>query len=193
MLYLALVAVAALLALLERLYAHRNERRLRRQGAVEVAPWVFRLMVPVYILIFPAAVGEHLLLHRRPPAVLVAVALLLFSASKLLKGWAVLHLRQAWTMTVLIPPRLRVVASGPYRFLRHPNYVAVMGEVAALPLAGGAWLTALGGAALFGVLLVFRVRSEETALLARPEYAAAMGGRRRFLPRRRDAPRSGVS
>lgn len=182
--YLALVAAAGAVALLERAYALRNERRLLAEGGAEVAPWVFRLMVPVYTLIFPAAVTEHLALDRRPEPAFAGAMLLLFASSKALKLWAVLHLGSAWTMKVVLPGVLRVVATGPYRYLRHPNYVAVLGEIVALPLAGGAYVTAAVAAAIFLPLLRARVRTEEAALLARPEYASRMGGTRRFLPRR---------
>jgi len=180
--YVAFVAVAALIALAERVYARRNERRLMREGAVEVAPWVFRWMAPVYTLIFPAAIAEHVALARRPPLLLAGALFVLFAGAKTLKLWAVLHLGDLWTMRVILPRELRVVTGGPYRYVRHPNYVAVVGEILALPLAGGAWITTLAGGALFGLLLRARVRSEETALLARPEYSSLMAGKPRFLP-----------
>jgi len=183
--YIVFVAFAALVALLERGYALRNERRLLRAGASEVAPWVFRLMAPVYTLIFPAAVAEHLAWQRRPALAWSVGMGLLFVAAKGLKLWAVAHLDGAWTMKVVLPSTLRVVATGPYRFLRHPNYVAVVGEIAALPLAGGAWVTALAGGAFFGAILAWRVRTEEAALMAHPGYAASMGARPRFIPGRR--------
>lgn len=182
MLYILFVAAAVLLALGERAYAFRNEVRLLHGGAEEVAPWVFRLMVPVYSLIFPAAVAEHILGGRRPDAVWAAGLILLFAAAKGLKLWAVLELGDLWTMRVVLPRPLRVATGGPYRYIRHPNYVAVMVEILALPLAGGAWMTALGGGLLFGAILWARVNTEEAALLARPEYAAAMAGKGRFVP-----------
>jgi methyltransferase len=185
MAYLAFVATAAAIAVAERVYASRNEARLLAEGAVEVAPWVFRLMVPPYVLIFPAAVAEHLLAPRRLSTPLLVSMLLLFAASKALKVWAILHLGRAWTMKVIVPRDLRVVCTGPYRYLRHPNYVAVIGEILSLPLAGGAWATALVGGAIFAAVLSFRVRTEEAALGARPAYAAFMTGKRRFLPGRR--------
>jgi methyltransferase len=178
------VALAIVVALLERRVSFVNERRMLGEGAEEIAPWVFRLMIPVYSLIFAAAVAEHLLDRRRPPVLLVGGMLVLFVLSKALKFWAIRHLRDEWTMKVILPARFRVVTSGPYRHLRHPNYIAVMGEILALPLAGGAYVTALAGAGSFFVILFFRVRTEEAALLARPEYAGSMGRRRRFLPGR---------
>ena len=183
-LYTGLVILAIAISLAERRISLVNERRMLREGGAEVSPWVFRLMVPVYSLIFPAAIVEHLLASRRPPFVLVAAMLILFLASKGLKLWVVLHLKGLWTMKVIVPDRLIVVTSGPYRFMRHPNYVAVMGEIVALPLVGGAYATAAAGAACFFLILIARVRTEEAALLARSEYAGAMSGRRRFLPGR---------
>jgi methyltransferase len=183
--YVAFVAAAALLALLERALAWRNETRLLGEGAEEVAPWIFRLMVPAYSLVFPAAVLEHLLAGRSPGRAIVLAMILLFGASKGLKAWAILHLREAWTMKVVLPRTLRVVTTGPYRFVRHPNYLAVIGELLALPLAGGAWMTALAAAILFAPLLYLRVRSEEAALLSRPAYSGTMAGKGRFIPVRR--------
>jgi len=180
--FVALVAAAAAVAIVERLYARRNERRLLREGAEEVAPWVFRLMVPVYVAIFPAAVAEHFVLTPRPPLALAIVMVALFLLAKGLKIWAILSLGDLWTMRVILPRSLRVVTGGPYRHLRHPNYVAVVFEVTALPLAGGAFITAAAGGLLFLGLLWARVHTEETALLACPGYADAMGSRRRFLP-----------
>ncbi len=181
-LYVLFAVVAAGIALAERVLAARHEARLLALGAEEVAPWVYRLMVPVYTLIFPAAVAEHLVAGRRPAGAWVVAMVLLFAAAKGLKAWAVISLGDAWTMKVILPRALRVVTTGPYRFARHPNYVAVMGEILALPLAGGAWATAAAAGAIFLAILFWRVRTEEAALLRRPDYAAAMEDKARFFP-----------
>ena len=182
--YAAFVGFAALLAILERFYAVANERRLRREGAREIAPFVFRWMVPVYTLHFVAALVEHAVRASIPPRPWVVAMAALFLASKGLKAWAILHLDGLFTMRVFIPARPVVVQSGPYRLMRHPNYVAVVGEMAALPLLGGAWVTAILFGAAFLAILKVRVGTEEAALLGVPEYAARMGDRRRFLPGR---------
>ena len=140
------------------------------------------MMAPVYSASIPAAVAEHLLMGRRPTLPFAASMALLFLLAKGLKVWAILSLGDLWTMRVIVSRSLRVVTGGPYRFLRHPNYVAVAFELTALPLAGGAFITAAAAGAPFLALLWARVRTEEAALMARPEYAAAMGTKRRFLP-----------
>jgi len=182
MAYAVCVAFAILLAILERVCALRNERRLRADGACEIAPAVFLWMVPVYSLHFVAAFLEHAVGLRHPAQGWVIAMAVLFAASKGLKLWAIRHLAGQFTMRVFIPVRPVVVGTGPYRLMRHPNYVAVMGEMTALPLLGGSWMTALVFGAAFLVILRARVRTEEEALLRLPEYAARMAGRRRFLP-----------
>jgi methyltransferase len=180
--YILFVAAAVALAAIERLYALRNERRLRAAGAREIAPEVFLWMVPIYALHFAGALLERGW-RGAPPAIGWTVAMAgLFVASKALKLWAIRSLGRLWTMRVFIPSPPVVVTSGPYRFLRHPNYVAVIGEILGLTLAGGAWRTAALCGGAFALILRRRVRSEEAALFGIPEYAACMTMRRRFLP-----------
>jgi methyltransferase len=181
-LYVVFVLAALLVAVLERRRASRNERRLLGEGAEDVAPWVFCAMAPVYSLVFPMAIAEHFLLQRRPPAAFVTAMIGVFLLAKGLKAWAIASLGGLWTMRVILPRTLRVVTAGPYRYLRHPNYVAVILEVPALPLVGGAFITAAAATVLFTALLWARVRTEEKALFARPEYARAMQDVRRFVP-----------
>src|SRR5204863_108279 len=76
-----------------------------------------------------------------------------------------------------------VVTGGPYRWIRHPNYVAVFVELLALPLVHGAWLTALAGAALHVPVLRRRLALEESVLAADPVYRDLMGRKPRFVPR----------
>ena len=102
-LYIALVAVAAVLAIIEWVVSRRHERRLLAAGGEEVGRRVFRLMAPVYILMFPACLVEHLGLDRRPAAPLFLAMTGLLVVSKALKFWAVSHLGEIWTMKVVLP------------------------------------------------------------------------------------------
>ena len=180
--YLGLVAVTAVTALAERWLALGHERRLRASGAMEVAPAVFLAMVPAYSLHFIAAGVEHVTFDRRPPDWLALSMVALLVASKALKAWAAASLGPLWTMRVFIPAGLQPVTRGPYRYIRHPNYVAVMGEILALPLAGGCYVTAGLFGAVFAVILLARIRTEESALFHNARYAETMGGRGRFVP-----------
>ena len=91
--------------------------------------------------------------------------------------WARTGTCRSWTR-----PALGVVTGGPFRFIRHPNYLAVFLELLALPLVYGAWITAALGSAAHVWVLYHRIRIEEAALLAHADYRAAMGGKPRFLP-----------
>lgn len=81
-----------------------------------------------------------------------------------LRWWCIATLGPRWNTRILVVPGLPPVRSGPYRWLDHPNYVAVVVEGLALPLAGGAWRTAAGFGVLNAALLRVRVRAEEQAL-----------------------------
>ena len=82
-----------------------------------------------------------------------------------------------------MPSDLTPVTSGPYRYVRHPNYLAVALEFLALPMAGGAWLSALALSALNAMVLWDRIRDEERLLAAVGGYEEAFRGRARFIPR----------
>lgn len=100
-----------------------------------------------------------------------------------LRYWAVITLGERWNVRVIVlanaPPP---VAGGPYRYLRHPNYVAVAVEMACVPLIHGAWLTAVLFSTANAVVLAVRIRIEEAAL--GPLYLETFKNTRRFLPGR---------
>jgi len=144
------------------LSAH-NATVLRARGAVEPPDDVFRAMQWAYPLCFLAMAIEGAIAGPSPPDVL-ASGLVLFGLAKALKIAAISALGVRWTFRVLVPPNTPLVASGPYRLMRHPNYVAVFGEIAGMALI--VWAPVAGTAALagFGSLLVKRVRVEDRAL-----------------------------
>src|SRR5262249_55916268 len=93
-----------------------------------------------------------------------AVGFALFLAAKAVKWWAILVLGPAWTFRVIVVPDTRLVDSGPYRILRHPNYVGVVGELAGTALMTGAAVSGPLAIVLFGMLLKRRIAVEERAL-----------------------------
>ena len=121
-------------------------------------------MVGFHAALLVACIGEPALRPGpwpAPVAIPAAVAVLLAEG---LRWWAVASLGGRWTTRVLVLPGVPPVRSGPYRWLRHPNYLAVIVELAALPLAVGAWRTAAVATVVNAVLLGVRIRAEEGAM-----------------------------
>ncbi len=149
--------------------SRHNERRLRSTGAIEPAGDVYPLLRIVYPAAFAAMGVEAFVRHRlvgdagRQDRLLLAGAIL-FAASKVLKTWAIASLGPRWSFRVLIEPRRALVSSGPYRYLRHPNYVAIAGELIGSAIAMGAPATGIAALVAVGVLLRQRIDVEERAL-----------------------------
>jgi methyltransferase len=95
-----------------------------------------------------------------------------FALAKGLKYWAIATLGPRWTFRVLVPPRFSRTIAGPYRFMRHPNYVGVAGELGGMALMAGAPVAGLISLAVFGVLLLARIRVEERAMAAAARASA---------------------
>jgi methyltransferase len=117
------------------------------------------------------------------PVAFGAIAFTLVLAANVLRILAIRSLGKHWNVRVVDSTALGVVASGPYRYVRHPNYVAVFLELLFLPLVQGAWITAALGTAAHILVLRRRIALEESVLLADPSYAATMGSKPRFIPR----------
>lgn len=140
-----------------------NERQLRARGAIEPPGDVIATMRFVYPLSFIAMGIEGALVGPAPGSIML-VGLALLGFAKALKVWAISSLGPRWTYRVLIPPGAPLVASGPYRFLSHPNYLAVTGELIAVAAIVGAPITGVLGTMAFGMLMVKRIRVEDRAL-----------------------------
>jgi len=139
-------------------------------------------MVAVHIGIIAGGAIEVLALHRPfwPALAIPALALLLLS--NLLRFWVIATLGVHWNVRVVRSMPLGVVTGGPYRFVRHPNYVAVFVELLALPLVHGAFITAGVGALLHLLILRRRVALEESVLMTDEDYRRAFAGKPRFVP-----------
>jgi len=181
-LYTALVGLAAAERLFELRIASRNRQRLLSQGAVEVGAGHYPWMVLLHTAWLVACPLEVWLLGRPFLPVLGAVALAGFLGSMALRYWVIATLGGRWTTRILVLPGSAPVAAGPYRFTRHPNYLAVIVEIAALPLVHSAWLTAVAFSLANALLLRVRIRAEERALTELSTYGAVFAGRPRFLP-----------
>jgi methyltransferase len=162
---IALATLAAVLAVMagEAVLSAHNASVLRARGAVEPPGDVYMLMQWAYPLAFVAMALEGAVLGPAPPP-LLGLGLGVFGLAKTLKAWAIASLGPRWSFRVLVPPGEPPVVRGPYRFMRHPNYLAVCGEMAGMALIVGA--VATGAAALlgFGWLILRRIAIEDRAL-----------------------------
>jgi methyltransferase len=147
----------------EAVLSARHDRVLRAAGAVEPAGDVYRLMQIVYPAAFLALLTEGALRTVRADG-WMAAGLLVFVASKLLKYWAIASLGTRWTFRVLVPPESTRIQRGPYRWVAHPNYLAVAGELTGIAIALHAIATGPPAVILFISLMWRRVRIEENAL-----------------------------
>lgn len=163
-LYALLVVAVGLERLGELVISKRNARWSFDRGGVETGRGHYPFMVVLHTGLLVACLVEVLLLDRPFLHWLGWPALALVVAAQSLRWWCIATLGAQWNTRVIVVPGLPLVAKGPYRFMRHPNYVAVVVEGVALPLVHSAWLTALAFTALNAPLLLVRLRAEETAL-----------------------------
>jgi len=180
--YLVFLVLLGLERLLELHISRRNAAHAFARGAIEVGRGHFVAMAMLHSA-FLVACGTEAVLARRPfiPALSVPMIGLELLAQGL-RYWAVATLGSRWNVRVIIVPGEAAIASGPYRHLRHPNYLAVIIEGVAVPLIASAWFTAVAFTVLNAGLLAVRIRCEERALAEHCEYDARLPGRRRFLP-----------
>jgi methyltransferase len=151
---------------IEAIRAASNERAQRARGGIEPKADVYPFMQVAYPGVFIAMIAEGWLRASPPPTSILAAGILIFAAGKLLKWSAIRALGQSWTFRVIVVPGTTLVRAGPYRFLRHPNYVGVAGELIGTALTAGAAVSGTLGSALFIGLMVLRTRIEKRALCA---------------------------
>jgi methyltransferase len=156
------IGLVAVQRLGELLWSRRNEKRLRDAGAIEVG----RRHYPLLVLLHAGWLAAMLLLipPETPPHPGLLAA---YVAVQGLRLWTMASLGRFWTTRILTVPGVPLVRRGPYRWLRHPNYLVVVAEIALLPLVFGALWIALIFSALNLILLAVRIGVEEAALAPR--------------------------
>ena len=163
----AIVLIAAFVPMLaEAARSRRNERALRASGAIEPEEDVYPVMQVAYPACFAGIAAEGFV-RDRTIGISFAAGCVVFALAKALKYWAIASLGPRWTFRVLVLPGAPLVVSGPYRWLRHPNYVGVAGELLGASLMAGAPIAGVTSMVVFGGLLLARIRVEERALEAR--------------------------
>lgn len=179
--YLAFLAALAAERMFHLALATRNARRAFASGAVERGRGHYPAMAAFHALFLVSAAAEAVVLKRPFPGTLGWIALGCAVGAQALRYWSIASLGSRWNTRIIVFPGMPPISRGPYRFMRHPNYLAVIVEIACVPLIHGCWLTAvvfsIGNAALLRV----RIRAEEAAM--GPCYALEFGGRLRLVPK----------
>lgn len=179
-LYSGLLALVGLERLVELRLSKRNARWAFARGGQEYGQPHYRFMTVFHAAFLIACVAEPWLLSRPFISPWGYGFLGLALAAQGLRYWAITTLGPRWNTRVIVLPDAEPITGGPYRFVRHPNYVAVVVELLALPLVHGAWVTALVFTVGNALLLRTRVKVEEEALGAR--YASSFANTPRLLP-----------
>lgn len=175
----ALVLATGAQRLLELRISARNRAGLGR--AEQASPATYPLMVATHVALF--AVSAWPRSGRRVPRSVEVAALIGVAASTGLRLWVIRTLGASWNVTAHVSPEGRIETDGPYRYVRHPNYVAVALEFACLPIAVGAVPEAVVLSMANVAVLIPRIRGEERLLDAIPAYREAFRGVPRFVPR----------
>jgi methyltransferase len=176
--YYAFLALAGCERIAELLLSRRNARIAFSHGAVESGARHFRVMTVLHLLFLPCCALEA---SFRPfPGLLGWLALGCALAAQGLRWWAIGSLGWRWNVRVIAIPGEPPLRRGPYRFVRHPNYVAVCLEMLFVPLIHGAWICAAAFSLANALLLRVRIRTEEQALGF--AYQQAFDGVPRFVP-----------
>jgi methyltransferase len=155
---IALLAAVTLQRLIELLVSRANERRLRAMGGLEFAPGHYPILIAIHAAWFAT------LWWLAPGRPINFYFLALFALVELGRFWVLRTLGGRWTTRIIVVPDEMLVASGPYRFVNHPNYLVVAGEVAVLPLVFGLWQVALTFSLMNAAILAVRIRAEDQAL-----------------------------
>jgi methyltransferase len=174
LLFTALVLAVGVERLVELAVSKRHAAWAFSRGGKEFGRNHFPAMVMLHTALLVCALAEVWMLERPFLPILGWAALTAVFASQTLRWWCIATLGRQWNTRVIVVPGLALVSRGPYRLLRHPNYLAVVLEGAALPLVHSAWATAAGFTVLNAVLLVRRIQVEERALATVAGEGAAM-------------------
>lgn len=170
--FTVLIVLVSLERVAELIVSQRNLRWSWERGGQEFGRGHYPVMVVLHLGLLVGALVEVHLAGRQMIAALAVPMLVLLLGAQALRWWCIVSLGPRWNTRVVIVPGLPRVTRGPYAWLTHPNYVAVVVEGFALPLVGSAWVTALVFSTLNAALLAVRIRTEDAALSLLPAAAS---------------------
>ena len=169
MLFIIVITIVIIQRLVELIIARRNEKWMRSKGAFEIGADHYPLMVFMHVAFFISLLLEVLVFDRVLSPFWIAL-LTLFLIAQAARMWCLISLGKFWNTKIIILPGADVVRKGPYKFIRHPNYLIVTTELLVLPLLFSAYFTAIFFTLLNIWMLSIRIPTEEKALKEATNY-----------------------
>lgn len=169
MIFYIILSIVIVQRLLELVIAKRNEKNMRAQGAYEVGASHYPLMILLHVSFFISLLIE-VSTFNLTPSPLFLLFLVMFLCVQGLRVWCLISLGSFWNTKIIVLPGAHVVTKGPYKYLRHPNYLVVSMEIALLPLMFEAYFTAICFTILNAIMLSIRIPTEERALKEATNY-----------------------
>lgn len=163
-----LIVIVAIERIIELVISKRNLSWSFSQGGIEFGRSHYKYMVALHVFLLGGALAEVWITRPTLNPTLSWIMFALAMASQALRWWCIASLGKRWNTLVVIVPGMPVSKRGPYKWLKHPNYLAVVIEGFALPMVGFAWMTALIFTILNAGVLTVRLRSENAALATLP-------------------------
>lgn len=168
--------------LLELAIARRNEKWMKERGAIEFGMKHYQFIVLMHSMFFVVFLFEKVAFSRELSSFWPLLAAV-FVCVQLIRLWAISSLGRYWNTKIIVLPNVEVVRNGPYRFIKHPNYLVVSIELMVIPMMFGAYLTAGLFTLLNILMLLIRIPAEEKALQELTEYEGSFESCNRFLPK----------
>lgn len=163
-----LIIAVAIERIIELVISKRNLRWSFAQGGIEYGRSHYKYMVALHVFLLGGALVEVWIVRPNLNPALSWIMFTLAMASQALRWWCIASLGKRWNTLIVIIPGMPVSRKGPYKWFKHPNYLAVVIEGFALPLVGSAWRTAIVFTILNAGVLTVRLRSENAALATLP-------------------------
>jgi methyltransferase len=181
LIFYLVLAIIIIQRLAELRIARSNELWMKSKGALEFGQKHYKLMVMMHTLFFVALLAEVIVLKRGLSPYWPAL-LILFLVTQGVRVWALSSLGRFWNTKIIVLPNANIVRKGPYRFIKHPNYVIVTIELIVIPLLFQAYITAGVFTLLNAAMLYIRIPAEEKALKQLTEYDTTFKDCNRFVP-----------
>jgi methyltransferase len=181
MMFYLLFSVIAIQRIVELFIAKSNEKWMKAKGAKEFGKTHYKLMVIIHMLFFASLLTEEII-DKNPMNQYWSVLFIVFLLTQAGRVWVITSLGRYWNTKIIVLPQADVVAKGPYKFIKHPNYFIVTVELIVIPLMFNAYWTMFIFALLNQFILSIRIPIEEKALAEMTDYQEVHQGKKRFIP-----------